>query len=114
MKKTSQVLLSLAACLSMALPMQAQDQTFTQEQQDAIQRIVAGKLPEHMGVGDLKVRSLTFENDTVKVDVSENFGDVPFTEAGVEQMRDEIREALGAQYDDSPVLAHHFHQNYQK
>ena len=104
MKKTSQVLLSLTACLSMALPMQAQDQTFTQEQQDAIQRIVAGKLPEHMGVGDLKVRSLTFENDTVKVDVSENFGDVPFTEAGVEQMRDEIREALGAQYDDSPVL----------
>ena len=74
------------------------------EQQDAVQHIVESKLPEHMGVGRLKVRSMTIENDTIKVDVSENFGDVPFTEAGVEQMRGEIREALGAEYSDAPVL----------
>ena len=54
------------------------------------------------GVG--VVRSITVENDTVKVDVSENFGDVPFTQEGIEQMRDEIREALGGDYGHSPVL----------
>ena len=89
MKKTSQVLLCLLTALAVMCPVQAQ--TFTQEQQDAVQRIIASKLPEHMGVGELKVRSLTLENDTVKVDVSENFGDVPFTQAGVEQMLGEIR-----------------------
>ena len=103
MKKTYKALLGVAACVAVAVfPVQAQ--TFDQEHTDAVQRIVESKLPEHMGVGQLKVRSLVFENDTVKVDVSENFGDVPFTQAGVEQMRGEIREALGAEYDDSPVL----------
>jgi hypothetical protein len=104
MRKTSKVLLSVAACLAAVAPLQAQEMTFTQEQQDAVQRIVESKLPEHMGVGNLKVRSMAFENDTVKVDVSENFGDVPFTQTGVEQMRDEIREALGDEYSDNPVL----------
>ena len=98
------VLLSVAACLAMSLPMYAQEQMFTQEQQDAVQRVVASQLPELMGVGELKVRSLTVENDTVKVDVSENFGDVPFTQAGIASMRDGIRQALGRDYDDSPVL----------
>ena len=104
MKKTCKVLLSVVACVASVLPLQAQEQPFTQEQQDAVQRIVASKLPELMGVGDLKVRSITVENDTVKVDVSENFGDVPFTQEGIEQMRDEIREALGGDYGHSPVL----------
>ena len=104
MKKTCKVLLSVVACVAAVLPLQAQEQPFTQEQQDAVQRIVASKLPELMGVGDLKVRSITVENDTVKVDVSENFGDVPFTQDGIEQMRDEIREALGGDYGHSPVL----------
>ena len=106
MKKTIQVLLGVAACLAVALPLNGQEQLspFSQEQQDAVQGIVASKLPEHMGVGNLKVRSLALENDTVKVDVSENFGDVPFTQAGIEQMRSEIREALGAEYRNNPVL----------
>ena len=104
MKKTCKVLLSVVACVAAVLPLQAQEQPFTQEQQDAVQRIVASKLPELMGVGDLKVRSVTVENDTVKVDVSENFGDVPFTQEGIEQMRGEIREALGGDYGHSPVL----------
>ena len=104
MNKASQVILSVAACMAMAAPLQAQEQAFTVEQQSAVQRIVESKLPEHMGVGELKVRSLALENDTIKVDVSENFGDVPFTQEGVEKMRDEIREALGSEYDDSPVL----------
>ena len=104
MNRLSQVTLSVAACLALMPSMQAQEQTFTVEQQDAVQRVVASKLPEHMGVGDLKVRSLAVENDSIKVDVSENFGDVPFTQEGVEQMRDEIREALGEEYSDYPVL----------
>ncbi|MBR5684548.1 MAG: N-acetylmuramoyl-L-alanine amidase [Muribaculaceae bacterium] len=102
MKRLSQVLFALMAVSLAVCPAQAQE--FTQAQQDAVQRIVESKLPEHMGVGNLKVRSLTVENDTVKVDVSENFGDVPFTQDGVERMRDEIREALGAEYGDNPVL----------
>ena len=79
-------------------------QTVTTAQADAVQRIVASKLPEHMGVGNLKVRSVAVENDTIRVDVSENFGDVPFTQAGVEQMRGEIRQAMGDDYNDYPVL----------
>ncbi|MBO4804232.1 MAG: hypothetical protein J5503_06760, partial [Muribaculaceae bacterium] len=102
MKRLSQVLFALMAVSLAVCPVQAQE--FTQAQQDAVQRIVESKLPEHMGVGSLKVRSLTVENDTVKVDVSENFGDVPFTQDGVERMRDEIREALGAEYSNNPVL----------
>ena len=101
MKRLNKVLLSAVACL-MVFPLQAQE--FTQEQQDAVQQVVASKLPDHMGVGNLKVRALTFENDTVKVDVSENFGDVPFTQAGIEQMRGEIRYALGEEYRNYPVL----------
>ncbi len=88
----------------MAMTSPAQAQSFTQEQQDAVQQVVASKLPEHMGVGDLKVRSLMLENDTIKVDVSENFGDVPFTQDEVEQMRREIREVLGEEYGDYPVF----------
>ena len=103
MKKSIKVMLSAVAAMSAVLPVWGQDQAFTAEQQEAVQRIVASKLPEHMGVGDLKVRSLNIENDTIKVDVSENFGDVPFTEEGVERMRSEIRSALGSEYSDSPV-----------
>ena len=102
MKRLSQLFLILAAVMFAMCPIQAQE--FTQEQQDAVQRIVESKLPEHMGVGALKVRSLALENDTLKVDVSENFGDVPFTQAGVEQMRGEIRQALGDEFEDYPVL----------
>ncbi len=102
MKYLYRVLLSVAFCMTVVLNLQAQD--FTQEQQDAVQQVIASKLPEHMGVGQLKLRSLTLENDTLKVDVSENFGDVPFTQAGVEQMRDEIREALGRDFNDCPVF----------
>jgi len=102
MNKTSRMLLGLVAFLTAATSVQAQ--TISTEQQDAVQRIVAAKLPEHMGVGDLKVRSLAVENDTIKVDVSENFGDVPFTQEGVELMRDEIRQVMGSDYEDAPVL----------
>ena len=102
MNKSRSIFWSVVVCLAAVMPMQAQ--SFTQEQQDAVQSVVASKLPEHMRVGRLKLRSLLLENDTVKVDVSENFGDVPFTEAVVEQMRDEIREALGMGNSDHPVL----------
>ncbi len=103
MKTTTQILLGLLACVASLAHAQSPLE-FTVEQQDAVQHIVEKQLPEHMGVGTLKVRSLAFENDTVKVDVSENFGDVPFTQEGVERMRDEIREALGGEYGDNPVL----------
>lgn len=104
MKKSSRALLSIASCLVMASPLLAQEPVFNEEQHAAVQRIVESMLPEHMGVGALKVRSLMTENDTIKVDVSENFGDVPFTQEGVEQMRDDIRQALGGEYSDYPVL----------
>ena len=102
MMRSRRLLLGAVALLAAVLPLRAQ--VITEEQQAAVQQVVASKLPEHMGVGDLKVRSLVVENDTIKVDVSENFGDVPFTEAGVELMRDEIRGALGSEYGDYPVL----------
>lgn len=104
MKKSIKVLFSAMVATMTVAPAWSQNQALTAEQQETVQRIVASKLPEHMGVGDLKVRSLNIENDTIKVDVSENFGDVPFTQDGVEQMRGEIRDALGTGYEDAPVL----------
>ena len=101
MSKLSRMLLAAVTGVTM---FSASAQVFTPSQQDAVQRVISSKLPEHMGVGDLKVRSLTIENDTVKVDVSENFGDVPFTQEGVERMRDEIRAALGDGFDSSALL----------
>ena len=67
MKRKIQVLLSAVACTLAASSLQAQEQPFTQEQLDGVQRVVASKLPEHMGVGDLKVRSVVVENDTPNV-----------------------------------------------
>ena len=102
MKRKYKEWLLAAACLAVTVPAGAQ--SFSQERLDAVQRVIAAQLPEHMGVGDLKVRSLTLENDTVKVDVSENFGDLPFTQEGVERLRDDIRDALGGDYADNPVF----------
>ena len=104
MKQMNRLILFVVAVVSAAGWGTALAQEFNQQQLEAVQRVVAAKLPDHMGVGELKVKSLTLENDTIKVDVSENFGDVPFTQTGVEQMRGEIREELGAGYDAYPVL----------
>ena len=100
------MLLNVVYCLMVMVTVQAyaQEQTLSIMQQDAVQRVISSQLPEHMGVGDLKVRSLVVVNDSIKVDVSENFGDLPFTQEGVERVRDEIREALGAEFNDTPVL----------
>lgn len=104
MNRRIKAFMAVAAVLSSSVLFSAEAQTVTQQQQDAVQGVITHQLPAHMGVGALKVRTLLVENDTVKVDVSENFGDVPFTQESVERLRGEIRQAMGEGYGDSPVL----------
>ena len=78
--------------------MNAPAQSLTEEQTARIQEVVASRLPAHMGIGSLKVRSAVVDNGTINVDLSENFGDVPFTVASIEQLKKDIGQSLGTPY----------------
>ncbi len=56
-----------------------------------------------MGIGELKVRTIEAVDDSIKIDLSENFGDVPFTEESISKLKDNISAALGEQYRDHKV-----------
>ena len=53
--------------------------------------MIAAILPEHMGIGTLKARSIEVVDDSIKVDLSENFGDVPFTRESVSRLKSDIK-----------------------
>lgn len=98
---TKKVLL-IAATVALAFnSMQAQSITETETQK--IQQIVASRLPENMGIGQLKARSVEVTDDSIKVDLSENFGDVPFTRESIDELKSDIRNALGEQFSDHKV-----------
>ena len=89
--------------LALLLAMNATAQSLTEEQTARIQQVVASRLPAHMGIGALKVRSAVVDDDTITVDLSENFGDVPFTAASIEQLKKDIGQSLGAPYHSHDV-----------
>lgn len=68
---------------------------FTDAQLARVQRVVSQAVPEHANFGAVKVQSLTMSADTVVVDLNQNFGNVPFTEASIGQMSSQVRSALG-------------------
>ena len=91
----------LLAILAIQIPAAAQE--FTAEQIDRVQQTVKACLPDNMGIGQLKAKSVAASADTIVVDLSENFGDVPFTTASVDRLKSDIREALGPEYAGRPV-----------
>lgn len=77
--------------------------TFTDADLARVQAIVSKNVPQNMGIGAVKARSLAMSGDTVVVDMSENFSDLPFTQASISAMKADVRQSLGSQYRDNPV-----------
>ncbi|MBP3737704.1 MAG: N-acetylmuramoyl-L-alanine amidase [Muribaculaceae bacterium] len=73
-------------------------QEFTTSQLNAVQQVVEATKPAHMGIGSLKVNAITADDEDIVVDLSENYGDVPFTVASINQLKNDIKQALGAPY----------------
>lgn len=93
-KSTAALMLTLALCGGTV-----EAQTVTDEQSARVQQVVTAFLPSNMGVGALKVRSITSDDEMVTVDLSENFADVPFTQASIAQFKNDVRAALATDKD---------------
>ncbi|MBR6431729.1 MAG: GerMN domain-containing protein, partial [Muribaculaceae bacterium] len=81
----------------------AENTEITESAKQAIQQIIAANLPENMGIGTLKARNIDISGDSIKVDLSENFGDVPFTTESIDKLKKDIKSTLGEGYDDHKV-----------
>ena len=78
-------------------------QSISDAQLANVQQVVKAFLPSNMGIGELKARSVTLDGDEVVVDLSENFGDVPFTKASIDSFKKDIKSALGGEYAGKDV-----------
>ncbi len=78
-------------------------QTLTQDETYKVQQIISAIKPEHMGIGELKVKYIDIVDDSIKIDLSENFGDVPFTKESVNSLKADIAATLGELYRDHKV-----------
>lgn len=76
------------------------------ELKSGVQRAVELSVPEHMGIGKVKVNKLNIssKNKTVTVDLNETYSYVPFTEQSVKALKDEILSSLGKQYSRYKVV----------
>jgi hypothetical protein len=70
---------------------------------DNIQKLVAALVPEHMEIGVPKAKAIEVVDDSIKVDLSENFGDVPFTREIIGQLKNDIKTTLGDEHIDKEV-----------
>ena len=78
-------------------------QSVSEAQLASVQQVVKAFLPSNMGIGELKARSVTLDDGDVVVDLSENFADVPFTQASIAQFKKDIKSALGGEYAGKDV-----------
>ncbi len=78
-------------------------QTLTQDQRTKVQGVVASSLPSNMGIGSLKANKVELSGDTIAVDLSNNFSDLPFTQQSVEKLKSDIRSAVGSDYSKHEV-----------
>ena len=72
-------------------------QGVSQAAEDQIKALVASKMPQNMGIGSLNVRSIIVADKKATVDVSENFGSIPFTAIDVEQLKGDVKRIIGAE-----------------
>lgn len=78
-------------------------QQVSAEQLARVQEVVKACLPEKMEIGALKVREVTLSADSIIVNMSENFGDVPFTVASIDKLKEDVKLAMGTPYANSKV-----------
>ncbi len=91
-KRFVRVLAAAAMCVALATPT-----AFAAETPDlnALSDIAAATVPQHMGIGNVKVRDVKTDDNTVTIDLSENYGDVPFTHESVARLKADMKAALG-------------------
>ncbi len=99
-KKT--LLLAFVAVVLGTMQLQAIEITETQKQ--SVQQVIASNLPANMGIGRLKANAINIVEDSIKVDLSENFGDVPFTRESIDRLKGDIKSALGEEFNDNKVF----------
>lgn len=68
-----------------------------------VQAVVSKNVPLNMGIGTVRASSVVMSGDTVTVDLSENFSDIPFTESSISKMKDDVKTALGPQGEGRKV-----------
>ena len=78
-------------------------QTFSEAQCAKVQEVVASNMPKNMGIGKLKTKTVELIGDTIVVDLSENFADLPFTQESVSKLKTDIKQAVGNGYDNCKV-----------
>lgn len=78
-------------------------QSFTDTDLAKVQEIVTSSVPGNMGIGAVKAKSLIMSGDTLVVNLSENFSDIPFTPTSIAGMKKAVKTAMGAQYAGSEV-----------
>ncbi|MBR5102376.1 MAG: N-acetylmuramoyl-L-alanine amidase, partial [Muribaculaceae bacterium] len=97
--------ISVLALLLFAMPNNAESKakSLTAAETGKIQQVVASVKPTNMGIGDLKVKSAQVDGTELQIDLSDNFGDIPFTRESIEQLRSDIVNSLGEKYTDYTV-----------
>ncbi|MBO4813418.1 MAG: N-acetylmuramoyl-L-alanine amidase [Muribaculaceae bacterium] len=102
LNKSFRPLLLLLMMLSVsAFLCDAQD--FTREQLNQVEQIVRSSLQQHIEVGKVGVNTLSADDGTIKLDLSENFGQVPFTRESINKLKADVKQVLGDAYADSNV-----------
>lgn len=76
---------------------------FSDVELQKVQQIVTANVPAHMGIGKVKAKSLELKGDTIVVNVTENFGDIPFTQETISAFKEEVKNTLGEDYKKSKV-----------
>lgn len=86
------------AAIALAGSMGVNAQDVTTEMKANVQQVVEKCMPENMMIGKLNVKEVKLNQDTVFVDLSENFGDIPFTVATIDQLKADVKTAMGAPF----------------
>lgn len=94
----------LSACVLGVAGASAQG-TLSAEQKDSIESCIRSSVPEKMGIGEVKVlkASVNEKKQTVDVDVNEAYGDVPFTQTVLNDVKSKVLGVLPVKYKSYTV-----------
>ncbi len=101
MKKQIKSVVAVTATLMMGSGLASAQ--FTDAELQKVQQIVTSNVPAHMGIGAVKAKSLEMKGDSLVVNVSENFRDIPFTRESIATLKSDVKTALGDQYKNAKV-----------
>ncbi|MBO5541149.1 MAG: hypothetical protein J5980_09420, partial [Muribaculaceae bacterium] len=112
MTKTTRRMMAWALAAAMGCGVLQAQEIVDEAHVNSVQQVVRAFLPANMGIGQLKANAVVDEGDEVVVDLSENFADVPFTKASIEQLKEDIKRALGTDQDVRLTIAGNDIDNY--